>query len=70
MDFQNDTNSLGQIDHSVRTWTTGPYDDFLRKINSYFKRRNGARVDVALSNEVLSDAVERLALLRPLSYRE
>lgn len=37
MDFQTDEEILRLIDDSVRSWTTGQYDDFQQKTNGYLK---------------------------------
>lgn len=37
MDFQTDDEIMRLVDDSVRSWTTGQYDDFQQKTNGYLK---------------------------------
>ena len=37
MDFQTDEEIMRLVDDSVRSWTTGQYDDFQQKTNGYLK---------------------------------
>ncbi len=37
MDFQTDEEIIRLVDDSVRSWTTGQYDDFQQKTNGYLK---------------------------------